>query len=214
MAKYPRTFHLPFSPEVHSDDKVLNDISNFIGREIIVTEKLDGGNTMMNINGVYARSHSEIASCESFDYIKNVHFYTKRNLFKEDFEYFGENLYAIHSIKYTNLKDYFYLFSIADEENFLSFEDVVREAKRLDFQVVPVVAKKKFSSEAELKAFLDEEIQKESFLGGEREGFVLRNPLSFKKYEFQENVVKYVRKGHVQTDKHWSKNWEKNYLNE
>jgi hypothetical protein len=35
------------------------------------------------------------------------------------------------------------------------------------------------------------------------EGFVLRNALPFHVSEYSSNVVKWVRAGHVQTDKHW-----------
>jgi hypothetical protein len=35
------------------------------------------------------------------------------------------------------------------------------------------------------------------------EGFVVRNADRFHYDQFNYNVVKYVRKGHVQTDKHW-----------
>ena len=35
------------------------------------------------------------------------------------------------------------------------------------------------------------------------EGFVMRNALPFHVSEYSRNVVKWVRKGHVQTDKHW-----------
>ena len=35
------------------------------------------------------------------------------------------------------------------------------------------------------------------------EGFVVRNKESFDYADFSKNVVKYVRKNHVQTDTHW-----------
>ncbi|RLC48833.1 MAG: hypothetical protein DRH57_01460 [Candidatus Cloacimonadota bacterium] len=46
MKKYPRTLHFQFSPEIHADDKVisLKYLGNFLQREIIITEKLDGAN--------------------------------------------------------------------------------------------------------------------------------------------------------------------------
>lgn len=41
--KYPRTFHLPFSLCISSDDKRLSDDEHFIGKTIVMTEKMDGG---------------------------------------------------------------------------------------------------------------------------------------------------------------------------
>jgi hypothetical protein len=44
--KYPRTWHLPDSPNRGADgDHAYADYSSFEGREVVVTEKLDGGNT-------------------------------------------------------------------------------------------------------------------------------------------------------------------------
>jgi len=54
--KYPRTYHLPWSEEVKSDDKTLHDLSHFIGKEVVITEKMDGENTTWYNNNTHARS--------------------------------------------------------------------------------------------------------------------------------------------------------------
>ena len=56
--KYPRTYHLPFSPGSTKDDKKLSDdwFEKYRGKEVVFTEKLDGENTMMNKQDIYARS--------------------------------------------------------------------------------------------------------------------------------------------------------------
>ena len=109
-SKYKRTRHFSFSPEIHSDDKVQFDLSYLLGVEMLILEKGDGGNTGINYLNLYGRTHAVPTTCSTFDYIKAVHFYPKKYKFNKDYMYFGENMYAIHSIKYTNLKDYFYLF--------------------------------------------------------------------------------------------------------
>lgn len=48
--KYPRTYHLPWSPGATDDDRVLTDEeleANFSGRMVVATEKMDGENTTM-----------------------------------------------------------------------------------------------------------------------------------------------------------------------
>jgi intein/homing endonuclease len=40
--KYPSTFHLPWSREITSNDKVMPDTNSFEGREVVITEKMDG----------------------------------------------------------------------------------------------------------------------------------------------------------------------------
>ena len=49
--KYPRTYHLPWSEGRTDDDKVLSDDSQFIGKYVVVTEKMDGENTTIYSDG-------------------------------------------------------------------------------------------------------------------------------------------------------------------
>src|SRR4051812_50197169 len=53
--KYPRTFHLPDSPGATADDKTQPDLS-WLDGELVVTEKLDGGNLTFTRDAMYARS--------------------------------------------------------------------------------------------------------------------------------------------------------------
>jgi len=61
--KYPRTYHLPWSPGATSDDKRLFEgwFDNYKGKEVIITEKIDGSNSCLMNNGVYGRSHAEVS---------------------------------------------------------------------------------------------------------------------------------------------------------
>jgi hypothetical protein len=54
--KYPRTPHLPWSPGIAPDDEVSGRLSGLEGREVVVTEKLDGENTTLYADHVHARS--------------------------------------------------------------------------------------------------------------------------------------------------------------
>jgi hypothetical protein len=45
-----------------------------------------------------------------------------------------------------------------------------------------------------------------------KEGYVVRLASSFKFDDFNKSVAKFVRKNHVQTNEHWTKNWIKNGL--
>ena len=54
--KYPRTWHLPWSPGATADDRVLDSVSHFYGREIVVTTKMDGECTTMYSDFLHARS--------------------------------------------------------------------------------------------------------------------------------------------------------------
>lgn len=54
--KYPRTYHLPYSLGITSDDKILPNDNIFFNKEIIVTVKMDGENTTITNDKVYTRS--------------------------------------------------------------------------------------------------------------------------------------------------------------
>merc|ERR1712154_671541 len=62
----------------------------------------------------------------------------------------------------------------------------------------------------EIKKWMEKEIKKPSSLGSnDREGFVIRLSSSIKMSEFDKYYAKYVRRGHIQTGKNWSKTWQK-----
>ena len=211
--KYNRTYHLPFSPEVHSDDKVISTLEHLLNVEVIITEKLDGGNACIYTKKVFARSHSEEASHPSFSMIKQM--LPMVDIHNKYFDYFifGENMQGIHSIEYSNLTSPFYIFNIKKGNKWLSWEEVEKIASELKIPTVPVIYKGIFKTEKDLKKFLDREINKPSSLGGDREGFVIRVAKAFEDKDFTKKIAKYVRKGHIQTDKHWSKNWKQAKIN-
>lgn len=219
MKKYPRTYHLPFSPEIHSDDKVCNilDLQKIIDDKtpVVILTKLDGGNCALTPDGVFARSHSQETDCPTFNYIKNVHYYPNiQSIADNDFKIFGENMFGIHSIEYDNLDDYFYVFNIVSEGKFLSFKVVQDIAKVLNMQTVPVVYEGVISTLNWLEKFLADELKKPCTLGNTREGFVIRVADEFLTDDFSKKVFKYVRANHIQNkDKHWSKNWKQAKLN-
>ncbi|MCK9597126.1 hypothetical protein M0R19_08135 [Candidatus Pacearchaeota archaeon] len=210
MIKYPRTYHLPFSQEIHSDDKTHINPEFFINKPIIITEKLDGGNCCLNDGKVYARSVNSETNCPSFNYIKNKHAW--KTLECKDIFYYGENMFAKHSIKYTKLTDYFYIFAILKDDMWLPWELVKELSYEKQWKTVPVLYEGKFNTIKQLQEWMDKYISYPGTYSNETEGFVIRISDSFSFNEFSLNVAKYVRKGHVQTDKHWSKNWIQNLL--
>src|SRR5438128_1765378 len=113
-AKYPRTFHLPWSPGATDDDKVLDTTGHFLNRQLVITEKVDGGNCCLTRAGVFARTHGATPTHPSFARIKALHAAIKFDI-PEDWSIFGENCYAKHSIAYNQLPGYFLSFGIRDD---------------------------------------------------------------------------------------------------
>jgi len=210
--KYGRTYHIKFSPEIHSDDKTISakDCEDILRDEVVITYKMDGGNCgIKTLEGVFARSHSQVTDCPTFNYIKNVHYYSKLDVLNPKYHYFGENMFAIHSIIYHKLTDYFYIFNIFDTENneWLSWEEVKKESNRCNFKYVSVLFEGKINIK-NLKSLLFKSLDNNIY-GGVCEGFVIRKKNRFKNEDFSKSLMKFVRKGHVQSDSHWKINWKK-----
>lgn len=208
MSKYNRTYHFPFSPGATNDDRIADSMSNLIGQEIVISEKIDGENTGMTCGGVYARSHAAFTTSAWSREVRQIHDRIKFDI-PEDVFIFGENMEGIHSIEYTNLKSYFYIFGIRNNNIWIPWKDVEDWAFLLDLPTVPVLFKGVFNSEKELKALVEKLTKEPSELGGQREGIVARVAGMFHNDDFSTHVLKWVRKDHVTTDEHWTRNWKK-----
>lgn len=204
--KYPRTYHLPYSLGASDDDKILPDDEIFRNKNVVVTVKMDGENTTISKNKVYARSvdsrhewyHSWLLNFSSrIQY--NIH---------ENERICGEYLYCKHSIKYTNLLSYFMGFSMWNEDVCYNWDDTVHLFNFLDIKPVPWLYRGIYNREIVEKIFHD-------VIKSGDEGIVVRNINSFKYEDFSANVAKCVRPNHVQTDTHWrNSNIEKNDLSQ
>ena len=203
--KYPKTFHLPTSPGLQNDDRMLPDLACFEGKMIIITEKMDGENTSMYRDHYHARS-LDSNNHPSRNYVKGI-WGAKRWVIPKGWRICGENMYAEHSIPYKDLEDYFLVFSIWDENNIcLSWEDTKYWCESFGLKTVPELV-----GPFEFEKL--ETIINHCHLPQDMEGYVIRNAEKFHYNAFQENVAKWVRKNHVQTDEHWmSKTKTKNEL--
>lgn len=208
MSKYPRTYHFPFSAGVTNDDRVADTMSNLIGQEIVITEKLDGSNASLTKNGVFGRSHADFSRNPWDREMWIIHARIKFDI-PEDVYLFGENMEGIHSISYSNLTSYFYIFGMRDNNIWVPWEKVEEYAYLLDIPTVPVLFKGIVNSEKELKQLVEKLSKEPSELGGQREGVVARVAGMFHNDDFPTHVLKWVRKEHVQTDEHWTRNWKK-----
>jgi len=194
--KYPRTPHLPWSDSKTDDDKTLKDVKHFDNKKLIWTIKMDGENTTMTSDRVYARS-IDSADHPSRHWVKalwsSINWKISKNM-----RICGENLFAKHSIEYDNLGTYFYVFNIWIDDLCLSWDKTIDMCKDLDLKHVGVLASN-LSSDAfpNIHAFFLDQY------ASNNEGYVVRNMDSFNYNEFDTNVAKYVRANHVQTDSHW-----------
>ena len=196
--KYPRTWHLPDSPNRGADgDHVYPDYSSFEGHEVVVTEKLDGENTTIYADGyTHARSISS-GYHPTRTWVRALAGRVAHAL-PDGWRICGENTYGRHSIAYDALPSYFQLFAVYDDEDFCqSWDDTTEWATKLGVDLVPVLYRGPFTHE--LIALLDGP----SAFGPEREGVVVRWAEAFHTSNHQRAVGMLVRADHVKTDQHW-----------
>lgn len=218
--KYGRTYHFPFSPGTTSDDRFNYSYWENIQKfdTLLFTEKLDGENNCLSCNGVFARSHAAPTTSPWTTQLRERWGLIKNDL--GDLELFGENLYAVHSIEYKNIEEYYFIFAARIKDTWLSWEEVVFYARLFDFPTVPVLRSEQVINLTKdgLQDLIENMAKKESVFGSfdpfsqedcTCEGVVCRNIEAYSVANFQHNVFKYVRKGHVKTGEHWTRHWKR-----
>lgn len=161
---------------------------NFFANGILVH------NSTLYHNHLHARS-LDSKHHESRSWLKALHGQIKHEI-PDDWRICGENMYARHSIPYTNLESYFYVYSIWEKGRALSWDDTVAYCDVLSLSHVPVL----------WRGTWDEGIVRgiaEALDTNVTEGIVVRVARGFRAGEFKRVVAKWVRQGHVQTDEHW-----------
>lgn len=201
--KYPRTPHLPWSPGITSEDRVIDSIESLLNTPILLTEKMDGSNVCLESEGVYARSHTDAPRHESFHALKALHASLRPNI-PSEWQVFGEWLWARHSIAYDRLPAYLLIFGIRDQSRneWLSWEEQEQWVAMRDLSLVPVLWRGIAHTEDELKRQVQVRTKLPAF-SQEQEGIVARVSGKIPNGDFERSVAKWVRPHHVQTDSHW-----------
>lgn len=228
--KFPRTYHLPWSPGKGKDDKVHAQVPFLLNRPIVITEKLDGENQCWTYSDFHLRSEdSKGGALRSFS---KGYWASIRHELIPGYFYFVEDISNVHSIKYPDMSNKLFLIAICDtiEPNtmtWLSWHDVEYEATRIGLPTVPVLHIGEHSTIQQLITNLA--TLHPTSLGGniewtpgliskrvpeeyQMEGVVVRQAKHFD--DWTAYTAKYVRKNHVQSDSHWletqlKKKWQR-----
>ena len=199
LVKAPRTFHLPWSEGLQSDDRVVADMSRLEKcRRVIVTRKMDGENTSIYKNDIHARSIDGRAH-PSQNRIKAWAAGIQQDI-PEDWRVGGENLTARHSIAYEALPHFFMGFALWDEHNVcLGWDDMLEWFDLIGITPVPVLYDGPWDERA-IKALYDPINDRDI-----HEGYVVRDAGPIRMQDYGIATGKYVRAQHVQTnEKHWA----------
>lgn len=198
--KYPRTYHIPESQGITSDDKIHHNIDFFAGKDIVITEKRDGENTTIYNDGYLHARSIDSKNHLSRNYLKNIIVPKVLGNIGDNLRICGENLFAKHAIHYDDLVDYFEVFAIYDLDKCLSWKETKELVELLDLTLVPVLYEGKFS-----KSIIKDIIHGMNF--EKQEGFVIRTQEGYEWDRLNYGcpaIAKYVRANHVQVDSdHW-----------
>jgi hypothetical protein len=176
---------------------MIDDPSMFVGKTVVVTEKLDGENTTMYWDHIHARS-LDSKHHPSRTVVKQLHGQIAHQI-PQGWRLCGENMYAKHSIFYDALPSYFLLFSVWNDKNeCLSWGETLEWAELLGVSAVPMLYIGNWDEDRVKACWTGV-----SHFGPEQEGYVVRIVDGFGYDDFSKNVAKYVRRGHVQTDQFW-----------
>lgn len=217
--KYPRTFHLPWSPGATSDDKRLGSAEHFVGVPLVITEKLDGGNLCITQDDVFARSHATPVQGKMYSHAKTAQAILAPYL-ADGTSLFFEYCAWVHSIEYQDLPSYLFLIGVREDAIYSNAENdwwlpwdhadtynVRRHAEDLALATgipvptVPDLWQGTVKSVEDLEAITTQFATQKSVYGPDREGIVVRVAQGFA--SFDRSVAKWVRKDHVTSDEHW-----------
>lgn len=138
--KYCRSLHAHISLGTTSDDRFMPNgyVKAFSDMDkLILTEKLDGENNSIKKDGLFARSHTAPTVSPWTKPLRERWGLIKNDL--GDLELFGEGMYGIHSIAYSKLESFYYLFAVRENGRWLSWEEVKFYAALFDFPTVPEI---------------------------------------------------------------------------
>ncbi|ODS39139.1 MAG: hypothetical protein A7316_00620 [Candidatus Altiarchaeales archaeon WOR_SM1_86-2] len=202
FVKFPRTHWLPIGEKPYKSERYLTkkEVRELFSSEVNVSEKLDGANVGLSFQQnklilqkrggfIGEGEHPQYGAFKEWAYSR----YHKFSHLLGGIVLFGEWLYAKHSIHYTRLPDYFVIFDIWRDGEFLPPGERDSIAKRFGLCTVPEIYRGILSLE-----HITSLVQRSHYCDGLMEGVVVRslgNP---------DLRGKYVRPDFITGQKHWS----------
>ena len=157
--RFPRTPHLVWlGKDEARDDKVLSpeEASELLSGMVLVEEKIDGANVGLSLShdGVRAQNRGayiERKTCHPqfkplFRWL-DAHRHALAEVLDPNLILFGEWCYAVHSVRYTRLPDWFLAFDVYDRYRHEFWSAVRRDelTDRIGLARVPKVAQGRFN---------------------------------------------------------------------
>lgn len=213
FVKFPSTPHLAWlsSKPLREDRVLLNvEVSEFLQDEVVVEEKVDGANLGISVSeenklvvqnrGAFIERPAPVQFQPLWGWLQTRSDELISTL-GQNFILFGEWCYAVHSIRYDQLPDWFIGFDVYDRnaKKFYSSDRRDSILRSLHLFSVPRIAKGHYSI-SQMVEFIEE--RHSSFGASKIEGLYLRRESK----DWLQQRVKIVRAEFAQSiDAHWSR---------
>ena len=193
---YPKTPYFSFSSNFDNDDIVSKNLENFLGKQLVITEKIDGSNIKLEWNGrcyeTFTRGGNPTKG-HFFSYLKRL-IYTLPPI-EKNYSIFCEYVAFAHNIDYKEIPNILYIISVFDKstQQFLSWDDTRNISNYLGLPTVPELFIGIINSTDELKGIcLSFQGKSEISPSASKEGVVVRLYNSFHIKDFPISVAKCV----------------------
>lgn len=210
--RFPHTPHLAWlGPGSPRDDKVLDpaDVRELLSGEVVVEEKVDGASLGFSVGdsgtlraqsrGSYLDSDALGGQWKPLKRWLSMRQFALAEALAPDLMLFGEWCYAVHSLRYTNLPDWFLGYDVYDRKSreFWSVDRRNELTRRLDLAVVPELGRGRFDLDG-----LEKLLGRSKLSDGPPEGLYVRREEGGRLLR----RAKLVRSEFVQNiGEHWSK---------
>lgn len=190
--KYPRTYLLPWSESSNEGERDIGTTEQFVGRRVVLTEKMDGENITLYRDFMHTRS-VETHRHASREWMER-RWQDIRDRIPPDWRICGEYVFATHTIEYANLPSYFLGFSVWNAQNVCLDWDATRAfLDALGLACVPVLYDGPFDL-----AHLDEVWRRHG--GPHSEGYVMRVADEIPYRDFRRLAGKFIRADYRQSE--------------
>ena len=206
--KVPRIYHLPWSQSLNKDDKYIHNNNLFVNKQVVILVKYDGESTSLYSDGTFHARSLYSKSNPSRDWLhnwwSNIVFtdeYKQLLIKYPDLRLVGENMYAVHTIKYNNLPDFFILHSAWNELTCLSWDETEAISILLNMSTAAVLYRGLYV-ESIAKLYNSLELYNHDPI----EGYIIRNSQSYNYLDSDNNIAKFVSSNFKidDTKKHWT----------
>ncbi|KAF8893678.1 ATP dependent DNA ligase [Gymnopilus junonius] len=222
ILKFPRTPHLidlgaATSDDIHTD---LSSFANIASSHLVITEKIDGANMGISLSSpssdgtsrILVQNRSHYVNSSTHEQFKKLGLWIERHedelrnilgrdsYFPERYILYGEWVFAVHSIPYTRLPDYFIAYDLFDRstQSWADTRSLHGLLEGTSIPLAPIIHQGSMPTDTELLQMIQ---QQSMFYEGRVEGVYVKVEVN--------NSVKHrgkmVRSDFISGNEHWTR---------